>query len=163
MNPMNCIWLRAFCLVAVGTGLGVFSNLKGPERIPWIRGQAATPNQPEKGTENGDVSTQAVSLFSQSTAAILVDARPHEDYELGHIPNAISLDVRKFETEFAKHSEFLTGSGLPIIIYCNGGDCEDSHKLSDQLKNYNLTALIYTGGWKDWSTAGMPIEKGDRP
>ena len=160
MNSMTSIWFRAVSLMAAGALLGAGSNLFGPQRIPWIRGQQA---EATAGLEKGDVSTEAVRLFSSKKVQFpvtILDSRRKEDYLKGHIPTALSLDVRQFDGLFPEVKSRLI-EGLPIVIYCNGGHCEDSHNLRERLRALEMEPLIYAGGWEAWTTAGMPVEVGE--
>jgi len=155
------LW-RTALLWLLGALLGITANLIGPEPIPWIRGGDGGDAPPEAGGGvDGDLSLHAMRIFSETGLAYIVDARRREDFCLGHIPNAFSLDVRQFQQRFAEFRESWLNSGrLPIIVYCTGGECEDSHNLIEELKIQGITrTMIYAGGWEQWSTAGMPVEK----
>lgn len=156
---MDSIWFRAVSLTAFGALLGVASNLFGPQRIPWIRGERSNV---EPGLEKGDVSTAAMRLFTERYPANVLDARRKEDYLKGHIKTALSLDVRRFDALFPGIQERLIPE-LPVILYCNGGNCEDSHDLRDRLRAFGIEPLIYSGGWEAWTTAGLPVEAGEPP
>lgn len=82
---------------------------------------------------------------------IIIDARRDEEYEKAHIDNAINI--------FPYISEdvlFEKALQLPedkrIIVYCEGGDCDSSHKLVQFLKDViGLEHVyIYSDGWDDW-------------
>lgn len=92
-----------------------------------------------------------------------VDARVRDQYEDGHIPGAIWLyhyesgdlidDVRpQLEMAFF------------IIVYCNGGDCEDSlHLAADLGSLYGLppeNVYVYEGGFNEWKENEMPVKTG---
>lgn len=160
---MKSIWFRSFFLLSLGVLLGAVSNWKGPNPVPWIRGQQS--NAPATGAEKGDLSLAAMRYFSESDLvkagmALILDARQKVDYDKGRIPNSISMDVRQFETLFPQIQDRLLPGSL-VIIYCTGGQCEDSHTLSERLKPYEVQALIFSGGWEAWTTAGYPVESGE--
>ncbi len=155
---------RALGLMICGAALGAISNEIGPKqnRISWIRGvpQGGTP---DGALKHGDLSLNAMKTLSESPYTIVLDARDRDDFCRGHIPNAISLPVRKFDEEFPKQSLPLMASkdsGQVIIIYCTGGDCEDSKQMKERLAGFQLdNTMIYEGGWQEWDTAGMPGER----
>ncbi len=81
----------------------------------------------------------------------IIDARKPEDYKKGKIGNAIN--IFPYEEEVAYMGRIF---GLPrdkvFIIYCNGGTCDLSHKLAEDMIGVGFTKiLIYTGGWDEWS------------
>lgn len=50
-------------------------------------------------------------------------------------------------------------------MYCDGGDCEDSEFAAVTLREIgvpNAKLSIYTGGFTEWSTNGLPFEVGAR-
>jgi rhodanese-related sulfurtransferase len=52
-----------------------------------------------------------------------------------------------------------------MVVYCNGGDCEDSLFTAVTLKNAGIPGTnlwIYPGGLGEWSTNGLPVETGAR-
>ncbi len=80
---------------------------------------------------------------------LLIDARRPEDYAAGHIPGARNI----FAYDFAAHIPELIAlpRTKPILIYCDGGQCELSHYLAEQLRNLGFQRLyIYEGGWEEW-------------
>jgi rhodanese-related sulfurtransferase len=96
---------------------------------------------------------------------ILIDARDEEHYRQGHIPGACELDPY--------HPERHIASVLPacqaaeeVVVYCNGGDCEDSQFAAVTLSEAGVAKSklrVYTGGVADWSAAGLPLETGGHP
>ena len=39
----------------------------------------------------------------------------------------------------------------PVVLYCSGGDCEDSHMLAQKLFGAGFNnLLVYKDGWPDW-------------
>jgi len=98
--------------------------------------------------------------------ALFLDARRTVAYALGHIPGARSLPV--WEDGVAEKVAALEVSGadpeLPVVLYCAGGGCEDSHLLAQKLWLAGFKNLrIYAGGFPEWEAKGWPVAKGDRP
>ena len=92
-----------------------------------------------------------------------VDARVRDQYEEGHIPGALWLyhyesgdliDALRPQLEMA----------FFIIVYCNGGDCEDSLYLAADLGSlYGLppeNIYVYEGGLNEWKEREMPVVTG---
>jgi len=56
------------------------------------------------------------------------------------------------------------GTKDPIVLYCSGGGCEDSHLLANRLVALGYrNLLIYAEGFPDWAARSRPVEKGPRP
>ncbi len=93
---------------------------------------------------------------------LFVDARDDEAYEEGHIPGALQADHYRLEDYIDNLLDFAEAAEK-IIVYCNGGDCEDSIFLCSDLMEFDVpfdSVYLYPGGWKEWMKNGMPIEKG---
>jgi len=93
-----------------------------------------------------------------SAAALFVDARTRESYEEGHIPGAVSFPVGEFdmriETFMNRHSP-----EQPIVTYCSGRTCEDSHELAQLfLASGYLNVRVFIDGFPGWEAEGYPIE-----
>ena len=56
------------------------------------------------------------------------------------------------------------GKDLPVVLYCSGGECEDSHMLADKLFGAGFAnVLVYKDGWPDWVKRGGPVRTGPTP
>jgi len=89
--------------------------------------------------------------------ALVLDARRTRDYEQGHIAGARSFPV--WEGDIDARVTALVGEGrdsaIPVVLYCSGGDCEDSHMLAQKLYGAGFNnLLVYRDGWPDWVRRG---------
>ena len=89
-------------------------------------------------------------------SAVFIDARDPEDYESGHIQNAINIPYDYYE-DYEDVINGLDDAGI-YIIYCSGEECSLSIDLADYLYNEKLIdkLLIFEGGWPQWQDAGYP-------
>ena len=47
-----------------------------------------------------------------------------------------------------------------IVVYCSGGNCEDSHLLRGKLLGAGFTGvLVYKEGFPDWQAKGKEVER----
>jgi rhodanese-related sulfurtransferase len=88
---------------------------------------------------------------------LVLDARRTKDYEEGHIALALSFPV--WESDVDARVTALVGEGrdgaIPVVLYCSGGDCEDSHMLAQKLFGAGFNnLLVYRDGWPDWVKRG---------
>ena len=88
---------------------------------------------------------------------LTLDARRTKDYEQGHIVRARSFSV--WESDIDARVTALVGEGrdgsIPVVLYCSGGDCEDSHMLARKLFGAGFNnLLVYSDGWPDWQKRG---------
>jgi rhodanese-related sulfurtransferase len=106
--------------------------------------------------EIGDI-THAKSLYDTGNV-LFVDARSFEDFNDGHINGAVSLPVGRYDEQIDGFLE-LYDLDRPIITYCSGRTCEDSHHLARLLmeRGYmNISVMI--DGFPGWETEGYPID-----
>jgi rhodanese-related sulfurtransferase len=93
-----------------------------------------------------------------------LDARRTSVYVAGHIAGARSLPIWESTVDEGIKRLFDEGYDVnaPLVVYCSGGDCEDSHMLSQKLHGYGFNnALVYADGFPDWEKRGLPVEKGE--
>jgi len=99
--------------------------------------------------------------------ALVLDARRTKDYAQGHVAGARSFPV--WESEQVKEQvEALVAEGrdgrLPVVLYCSGGDCEDSHMLAQTLFGAGFeNLLVYRDGFPDWLRRGGAVSTGGAP
>ena len=184
---------RILILFVLAVLCGAVSNLTASRerRLAWVGGYtpaargaaalapgpaaatAATPGSASSGTTfsphpdkawveiDGDAAAQ---LHGQGV--LFLDARRSSVYKDGHIQGARSFPVWESDIDARVKALFEEGRDqrAPIVVYCSGGDCEDSHMLSE--KPYFVgfdNALVYKGGFPDWQKRGLPASKGDQP
>jgi len=87
-----------------------------------------------------------------------VDARTRDNYDNGHIPGAVSLPVGQFD---ALIDTFLDQHDIeqPIVTYCSGRTCEDSHNLAQLLTDFGYADVkVFIDGYPGWEAEGYPVE-----
>jgi rhodanese-related sulfurtransferase len=147
---------------------------KGPRLAPASAPKAMSPTQGFEAENSSSAPADLLRRFpphnkpyveiSGDDAAWLVargvltlDARRTKDYEGGHIAGARSFPA--WESDIDARVTALVGEGrdgaVPVVLYCSGGDCEDSHMLAQKLfgAGYN-NLLVYRDGWPDWVKRG---------
>src|SRR6266571_3062555 len=127
------------------------------------RGQAFAPHPDMPWVEaSGD---DVAALHARGDVPFL-DARRTSVYREGHIRGARPFSVWESDIDEKVKAFFAEGhdsSGM-IVVYCSGGDCEDSHTLGQKLYMAGFdNVLVYKDGFPDWQRRGLPIGKGDKP
>jgi rhodanese-related sulfurtransferase len=92
-----------------------------------------------------------------------LDARRTAVYAEGHIAGARSFPIWEATVNDAIKKLFEEGYDVnaPLVVYCSGGECEDSHMLAERLHQFGFNnALVYAGGYPDWQKRSLPVEKG---
>lgn len=85
----------------------------------------------------------------------VIDVRPADEYEAGHIPGALSIPVSELKRrlrELPKRRE--------IIAYCRGPYCVFSLEAVTLLRQHGFRARRTDDGLPAWREAGLPIALG---
>jgi len=112
-------------------------------------------------------SRRAVRLFHDShlkEGVVFVDARDESHYREGHIPGAYEFDPYHPEQYFPAVLP-VCQAAEQIVVYCNGGDCDDSQTAALLLKDVgiaNRKLFVYGGGITEWTNNHLPVETGGR-
>jgi rhodanese-related sulfurtransferase len=127
-------------------------------------GAKVFPPHPDKASV--DVTGEdVVELYARKTVPFL-DARRTSVYRDGHIAGARPFSVWEADVDDKIKAFFAEGTdqSAPIVVYCSGGNCEDSHMLAEKLYLVGFdNVLIYKDGYPDWVRRGMPITRGNEP
>ena len=104
--------------------------------------------------------------YLHKNGALFLDARRTSVFEQGHIAGARPFSVwesdvdEKVNNLFAERSD-PTSQNQPIVVYCSGGDCEDSHMLSQKLWGVQFNNVyVYKDGYPDWQKRGGAVRTG---
>ncbi len=76
---------------------------------------------------------------------LIIDVRSAEEYEAGHIPNAIHISLDEIEERL---EEIMDYKNKPIILYCNTGN--RSGMAAETLANNGFTNIINAQGVKEY-------------
>jgi thiosulfate/3-mercaptopyruvate sulfurtransferase len=134
----------------------------------WRGPLAAGEEKPEpaafepRAREGDTIDADELLARLDDPGLVIVDARVPERYRgevepidpvPGHIPGAVNIP----HTAPDPPAEVL-GAG-EIVVYCGSGvsACVDILEL---WKAGRTDARLYTGSWSDWSTRGLPAERG---
>jgi len=100
----------------------------------------------------------------QQSLILFIDARDEDFYQAGHIPGAVEFypyHPEKYLADVLTPCQFAE----QIVVYCAGGECEDSESAALFLRNAGVPAgklFVYGGGMAEWEAAGLPLETGPR-
>ena len=95
---------------------------------------------------------------------VLIDARDDQHYQAGHIPGAWQFDHYRAE-QYLPTILPLCLNAQKVVVYCNGGACEDSEFAAIMLRDSGVpreNVFVYAGGITEWTTGGWPVETGAR-
>ncbi|MGQ9818605.1 MAG: rhodanese-like domain-containing protein [Candidatus Kapaibacteriales bacterium] len=139
------------------------ASLNSDSMINLTHNETAKPIETKKPIEQmEEVSPMEITLpqmknLLQKPNIVVIDARSSEEFEKGHINRAINIFA--YEEDLERYFKNLTRVPIDnrkiIIVYCEGGTCEASHKVaSDLIRLGHKNVFVYTGGWEEWSKEG---------
>jgi rhodanese-related sulfurtransferase/DNA-binding transcriptional ArsR family regulator len=91
----------------------------------------------------------------RSGDAIVVDLRPVDEFEAGHIAGALSIPLPELEARLAE-----LPADVEVVAYCRGPYCAMSPQAVDLLARAGRRARRLEDGYPEWRLAGLPVEAG---
>jgi len=129
-----------------------------PNSISDVNSEKA--GQPQSKTQThefvpqpGKVLEISLSQFERllSDDHYLIDARTPETYAKGRIRDAVNVYGGEVESRI-QDLLAMVPRDKPILVYCDGGECELSHLVANTLTQFGYGPIyIFTGGWAEWS------------
>lgn len=92
----------------------------------------------------------------RSDDVVLLDVRPEDEFESGHIPGAISMPVEELERRLSE-----LPSDREIIAYCRGPYCVFAIEAVGILLAAGFHARRLEQGVPDWRAQGLVVSRGD--
>ena len=95
--------------------------------------------------------------------AVVIDARPREAFEEGHLllrcePPVLNVPAEEIEAHVARLMDL---QGLPVVLYCTSNSCDYAEDLYVALEEYGFTDIwIYFPGWAGIVEAGLETATG---
>ena len=99
-----------------------------------------------------------------NTTRFLIDARNEAQYREGHLPGSFHLDHYRADRYLPDLLPLLFPAE-EIILYCGGGECQDSELAAIDLINSGIPRekiFVYVDGYREWVSRGELVEKGER-
>jgi rhodanese-related sulfurtransferase/DNA-binding transcriptional ArsR family regulator len=155
---------RANVVATRRDGTKIYYRLAGPDvaaMFARLRDVATAHSADAVSARNaylGEPDTQAIQrdeLLRRLAAGdvLIVDVRPAEEYDAGHIPGAIGVPLDQLSTRLAD---------LPhetqIVAYCRGAYCVLAHDAVRLLTAHGRSATRLADGMLEWRLANLPIE-----
>lgn len=82
----------------------------------------------------------------------VLDVRPREEYDLGHVPGALCVPLNELEARLAEFDP-----AEEIVAYCRGPWCVLSFEAVAKLRALGFHARRLEAGYPEWRAAGMPL------
>ena len=120
------------------------------------------------GAGSPEMSTAELKAALSDGRAIVLDARPYEEYAVSHIPGARAVPAKAGTTpalyvgDATEVAKAIPDQTQPLILYCNGLFCGRSERLADDLIKLGYRNVRrYQLGAPGWRALGgvMQVEK----
>ena len=106
----------------------------------------------QQAYDNADPNTFATRLTEPDV--VLLDVRTANEYNEGHIANAINIDVK--EGGFVEKAKSMLPAEKTVAVYCKSG--VRSVIAAKMLAKEGFKVVNLQGGIKAWKEAGMLVE-----
>lgn len=85
--------------------------------------------------------------------AVVLDVRPAEEYQAGHLPGAVPMPLDELENRLAELPK-----DRPIVAYCRGQYCLMARQAVDLLQRHGYDARYVEEGLRELQAAGVAVE-----
>ncbi|MDA3630531.1 metalloregulator ArsR/SmtB family transcription factor [Saccharopolyspora sp. WRP15-2] len=99
------------------------------------------------------VSREELLRRAESGDVVVLDVRPREEYEAGHIPGAVSIPVDELADRLGE-----IPADQEVVAYCRGSFCVLSHDAVRLLTAHGRSARRLADGMLEWQLAELPVE-----
>jgi rhodanese-related sulfurtransferase len=120
----------------------------------------------DSGQRTAEISTEQLRGILADKSAVVIDARPHLEFAISHIPGAVNVAAKpgvamsSYVSDVAEIGRLLDGNkAAALVIYCNGPFCGKSKRLADELLAAGYTDVRrYQLGIPVWRALGGVTE-----
>jgi rhodanese-related sulfurtransferase/DNA-binding transcriptional ArsR family regulator len=109
------------------------------------------------GRDDGNVVSRGDVKELLKDKAVLLDVRPRQEFEAGHLRGAINIPIDELPDRLGE---------LPrdrqIVTYCRGEYCLFADEAVELLRAKGFDVARLEGGWPEWQSEGRPVQTGGR-
>ena len=142
MKKILCIISVLLCILLTACGndssIGIIGGADGPTSI-------IVSEKGEKEMYQQITAADAKKIMDSGEEHIILDTREQDEFDEGHIPNAILIPYTEIEN---KAEEILPDKDAQILVYCRSG--RRSKIASESLAQLGYTNIKEFGGIIDW-------------
>ena len=122
-------WSIALALLLLLSGCGAAVPEDGPEAASYVQ-----------------IDAETASVMMEEEGTLILDVREQEEYDEGHIPEAVLLPVGTIDETTAAAA--IPDKTTTVLVYCRSGN--RSRTASQTLAELGYTAVYEFGGIRDW-------------
>lgn len=182
MKPPRTPLGEAVLLAAITLAVALVANALHPKGLDLGRDYfpvSKLENEPAENGEGGKKLQHDYTVISfddfqawqpyakdEDGGVLILDARSERDYKAGHIPGSRLCHHYHQDLYVPELLPQMNAADM-VIIYCAGGECEDSIQLATDLVFthgvHKELISIYEGGYEEWTEAGLEVQEGEQP
>ncbi|HCM48036.1 MAG TPA: rhodanese-like domain-containing protein [Colwellia sp.] len=99
--------------------------------------------------------SQLQTIMKNEQQVIVLDVRTVEEFEQGHIPNAVNIPHKELEARLA---ELSGAKNTQVVIYCRSGRRAEVAKQVLVKNGFNQLDHL-SGDFNEWTSNNLPISK----
>jgi rhodanese-related sulfurtransferase len=120
------------------------------ERLVELR--MAVASAMEHAEDLRGLDRKSILARAKAGEVLVLDVRPQEEFEAGHLPHAQSLPVSELKKRLAEIPK-----DVPVVAYCRGPFCFMAQDAVKLLRSRGYEAFHLTDGVAEWRAHGLPI------
>jgi rhodanese-related sulfurtransferase len=143
---------RIGVLLAIALVLGSLANAVSPRGLSWREPLGQDLRARVQAAGFAAIGTLDMEAIVRTKSALIVDARPRDEFRIGRLPGALPLPWH--DVDDGKPGP-LPPRGKPLAVYCANEFCHDSLRLAQWLEGQGYPDIaIYVDGFDVWWNGG---------
>jgi 3-mercaptopyruvate sulfurtransferase SseA len=146
------LW-QSGAILSLAVIMGLLTNEWRHDKLPLMADQATgNPSRVEAKDDGLRISVEEAQSLFFAQAALFLDTRSRELYELGHIQGARSLPWEVLKD---------VSPDMFIVTYCDGYSCHSSELVAlELLEKGCMNVHVLDDGWTLWQQHQLPTAEG---
>ncbi|MDA1259719.1 MAG: rhodanese-like domain-containing protein [Planctomycetota bacterium] len=156
MIPPRSLPLQMLAVAATALALAFAANSLHPQGLESSRDYFAKPQHSFQTVTMEEFTDFVTYLEDEAGDIVYLDARRSGQYQTGHVPG--SWNVPRNDPAALEAALGALQVAAYVVIYCQGGHCEDSIFLAEDLVyrhgiDFSIVH-IFEPGWEAWQKQG---------
>ncbi len=98
------------------------------------------------------VSREELARRMRDGLVTVLDVRPEDEFDAGHLPQAINAPLRELEKQLRDLPK-----DRAVVAYCRGPYCVFAFEAVALLRQHGFNARRLEDGFPEWKAAGLPV------
>jgi ArsR family transcriptional regulator len=98
------------------------------------------------------VSREELARRMRDGLVTVLDVRPEDEFDAGHLPQALNAPLRELEKQLRDLPK-----DREVVAYCRGHYCVFAFEAVAMLRQHGFSARRLEDGFPEWKAAGLPV------